>query len=754
MPCLSESALRKNSMCRKVLRLPLMGCCAFLLSATGSCGNGDEAYLPPSGPGPFQVEVQTEPIQGPLVTVTHAANPGKVVWASVPGKGFAAAAAAEAKVTENRGSFLVEDKILRRCESQTVDHVLTENGTVTLSGRLAGDDCDVGYSMQFTPLSQNQLGFHLQLVDATPEYNRIFLRYASSPDERFFGFGEQFTYLDQKGRSLPILAQEQGIGRGMQPLTWLLDLVSPGSAGSWFSTYTAVPQYITNFGRSLFLENEEVSVFDMQAADEVEIKLFGPSMQGRILRGDSPLDLIREFTSYAGRMPPLPDWMNSGAVVGMQGGTAEVFAKLDMLEAVDTPVGAFWLQDWVGKRTTIFGSQLWWNWVLDTQQYPGWAQMVQTLSAKGIRVMIYINPYLVDIEGQDRPGPNLFAEARDLGYLVKNQAGEPYQITNTSFTAGIVDLTNPDARTWYKGIIKERMLGIGAAGWMADYGEGLPFDSVLFSGEDPAAFHNRYPESWAELNREVLAEEGLVGDVVFFCRSGATRSPGAATLFWCGDQLVTWDGDDGMKSAVKGMLSSGFSGYSLNHSDIGGFTTFAPLFTRSEELLMRWMELSAFTSVYRTHEGNQPGNNTQFYTNQRTLEHFARFAKVFRALAFYRSGLMQEAHTMGYPLVRHPLLHYPDDPNVWALNYQWMLGSEFMVVPVVDEGADKVNVYLPAGQWVYVWSEDEDEVYGSPSQGVWLNGFPAPMGKPAVFYRLGSEAGKRFVQNLCNEGLK
>jgi len=731
----------------------MIACLAAAVICTFGCENGKDASNSSSaGTLPFQVRVDPTQAQGPLVTITHASNPGRILWQSVPGKGFARAAVAEATITENRGSYQIEDNVLRTCEDQTVDRIQTGDGTTTISGKLEGDGCDVGYTMRFSRISQNQLGFRLELTDKAEAYNRVYLVYASPPDEHIFGFGEQFTFLDQKGRSFPVISQEQGIGRGAQPVSFLLDLVSPGSAGSWLTTYTAVPHYLTSLNRSLFLENYEISVFDMEAPDEVEIKLFGPAMQGRILNGDSPLDLIREYTSYSGRMPPLPDWMNNGAIVGMQGGTEQVYEKLDMLEAIDTPVTGFWLQDWVGKRKTIAGSQLWWNWVLDQEQYPGWADMVQELNAKGIYVTIYVNPYLVDIEGQGRPGPNLYREARDLGYLVKDQEGNPYLITNTNFDAGIVDLTNPDACTWYKeDVIKEYMLGIGASGWMADYAESLPFDAVLHSGQSPSMYHNLYPEAWARLNREVLREEGLEGEVVFFCRSGSTRSPAFAPLFWAGDQTVTHDGDDGMKSAIKGMLSGGFSGYSLNHSDIGGFATFAPLFVRSKELLMRWMELSAFTCVYRTHDGNQPENNVQFYADEDTLGQFARFGKVFRALAFYRQELMQEAAAMGYPVMRHPMLHYPEDPNIYGLKYQWMIGSEFMVIPVVDEGDHNVNAYLPAGRWVHIWTQGE--VYGSDSEGSWLMDFPAPMGEPALFYRLGSEAGERFMENLVAEGL-
>jgi alpha-glucosidase len=725
------------------------------LLVTG-CSDDDEFPSTPLGgtfkAGSFLVDVDPLGGKAPAVTIFHAAQPEKVLWESIPGEGFAAAAVAEATVIDDRAHYTIEDRVLNLCDEQTLDRVEEDDGVVILSGELRGDGRTTAYSLRLIAISKNQLGFDLRLVDPSPDFNRVFLRYASSPDERFFGFGEQFTFLDLKGRSFPILSQEQGIFRGKEPFSTLLELFVPGAAGDWYSTYSAVPQYITSRMRSLFLENDEVSFFDLKDPDGAEIKLFGPRMKGRILYGETPLDLIREFTAYTGRMAPLPDWLNEGAVVGMQGGTAAVYEKLEQLEAVDAPIGAFWLQDWVSNRETTFGKQLWWNWELNEARYPGWTQMVRDLEDKGIRVMIYMNPSLVDVEGVEGFTRNFFREAEALGYLVKNRHGETYPIQNSDFDAGFLDLTHPEARIWWKDLIREQMLGIGASGWMADYGEALPFDSVLHSGEDPAAYHNRYPEEWARLNREVLSEEGLEGDAVFFSRAGNARSPGQSSLFWLGDQLVTFDGDDGMKSAIKGMLSGGLSGWSLNHSDIGGFTTISMVIQvhRSKELLLRWMEMSAFTSVYRTHEGVQPDKNVQFYTDSETYEHFARFAKVFRSLAFYRTQLMEQAAEHGFPVMRHPLLHYPEDPDVYGLKYQWLVGSEIMVVPVVDEGDSDVNAYLPGGEWVHVWTGD---IYTSEPDGRWHRNVAAPMGQPGVFYKRGSPVGQTFAANLRAEGL-
>ena len=154
---------------------------------------------------------------------------------------------------------------------------------------------------------------------------------------------------------------------------------------------------------------------------------------------------------------------------------------------------------------------------------------------------------------------------------------------------------------------------------MADFGEGLPYDAVLHSGADPKRYHNRYAEEWAEVNREAVRELGREDDLVFFNRSGFTRSPRHSTLFWLGDQMVTWDGDDGIKTAATGMLSSGLSGYSLNHSDVGGYTAvdnFPLRYHRSKELLQRWTGMAAFTPIFRTHEGNRPELNHQVYSDE------------------------------------------------------------------------------------------------------------------------------------------
>lgn len=180
------------------------------------------------------------------------------------------------------------------------------------------------------------------------------------------------------------------------------------------------------------------------------------------------------------------------------------------------------------------------------------------------------------------------------------------------------------------GVLRDMAHKFGASGWMADFGEQTPFDGVFHSGTG-AMWHNRYPDAWAQLQAAALHGS----DVVDFHRSAFTTSPRYARLFWVGDQLVDWSAQDGMRSALTGMLSGGLSGFALNHSNTGGYTTLAsPLVARSAELLERWSEMNAFGSaMLRTHEGNRPTLNVQVYSTPQTARRFAVWARVFAALA-------------------------------------------------------------------------------------------------------------------------
>lgn len=701
-----------------------------------------------------QFLIAWDPAGGGRLTLCHQARPDRVLWATLPGRSFLAAGQGRETVTEARGLFFFRDRVRELATEQTLAPFTVGGDSLTLAGVLTGrgkaGQTKVRYRFTLTAVAPAQLRFEVTVDNL--RYNRLYLTCASEPAERIFGFGEQFTCFNLKGRRVPLFVSEQGIGRGAQPVTFLVNLVAR-AGGAWHTTYAGVPHYITSRLRSLFLETYEYAAFDLRRPDRIQVELWAARAAGRILYGETPADLIREYTACAGRMRPLPDWVHEGAILGLQGGTACVRERLAQIQAHGAPVAALWLQDWVGPRTTPLGQQLWWNWELDRERYPEWDSWVAELAAQGIRVLTYLNPFVTDVADKPAHRRNLFREAEAQGLLVRDAVGRPCLLQNSTFCAGLLDLTNPAAWAWIKQLIHDELLATGVSGWMADYGEALPYEARLFSGEPAARFHNRYPEAWAQLNREAIEETGRGAELVFFTRAAYRQSPGLTTLQWLGDQLVTWDRHDGIKSAVTGLLSGGLSGFSLNHSDCGGFTALraGPLqYRRGRELLWRWLELGALSVVLRTHEGSRPADNAQVYSDEESLQQLARCARLYRAWAFYRKQLVQEAAETGLPVARHLFIHYPDDPRVYNLSYQeFLLGSELLVAPVLDPGRRRVTVYLPAGEWDHLWTGQR---YGTSERGTQVT-VAAPLGQPGIFYRAGSAVGAELVANLQAEGL-
>ncbi len=130
-------------------------------------------------------------------------------------------------------------------------------------------------------------------------------------------------------------------------------------------------------------------------------------------------------------------------------------------------------------------------------------------------------------------------------------------------------------------------------------------------------------------------------------------------------------------------------------------------------------------------------------------------SKIYKALAPYRKGLMAEAATKGWPLVRHLLLEFPDDREAWTEDGEFMLGHDFLVAPVTQKCAsvlgcsDQKDAYLPPGRWVHLWS---GRVYGDLGAGRKVT-VAAPLGRPAVFYREDGAPGRELRARLAAEGL-
>jgi alpha-glucosidase len=643
---------------------------------------------------------------------------GRRIIAQDSGLPFLKAGSGRGRYEMNRGNFKITEE-LEALEPLDECTVLSEGASGLVLRFFHGADLavDAAFAVEGGRLVA---GFS----PARGEPNRLVVSLPAEPSEHIYGCGEQFSFLDLRGRDFPLWTSEQGVGRNKATRITRLADEDGGSGGDYYWTFFPQTSFVSSSGYWCHLDTSAYADFDFRAKDRHELYSWAMPKRLVIGMGDTMRATVSDLSDYFGRQGRLPDWCYEGAILGVQGGTAVCLEKLAAAEAAGVKVAGLWAQDWEGINVTSFGQRLRWNWVWDAERYPGLDREIAALRARGIRFLGYINPYV-------GAGMSLFREAAAMGYLAKDASGGDYLVEFGEFYAGIVDLTNPEAFGWYKSVIKKNLIAFGLSGWMADFGEYLPTDAALHSGESAEMAHNEWPALWARCNREAVDEaeaEGLVrpGEILYFMRAGGVGSQRCCPLMWAGDQNVDWSEDDGLPSVITAALSLGFSGHGLHHSDLGGYTTLYGM-RRTKELFMRWAELSALSVLMRGHEGNRPKENWQFDSDSETLAHLARMTAFHAALRPYLEAAVAENAQEGIPVMRPLFLSFEEDEKAWTIKDEYLLGPDLLVAPVITEGAVARRVHLPTGSWKQLWS---GKVYPGGDLEI-----AAPLGEPPVFAR-------------------
>lgn len=242
----------------------------------------------------------------------------------------------------------------------------------------------------------------------------ISLSIGAAAYEEIYGLGLQYSRWNQRGLIIPIMSSEQGVGRGLQPVTKALNVEAGHSGGTWYTTYSASNSYITNAGRGTAFNTTAIGhadldsprgknrQFNASAPGTLEFAYWGVRrLQGTILVPERTADfefgaaeprststslrlrpstststtanrmlaVVSALSNVTGRMHPLPDWSQQGAIIGTEGGDAFVSTTIAQLQEWKVPLVGVWLQDWSGEVKYVEGARVEWNWQLNTAWY-------------------------------------------------------------------------------------------------------------------------------------------------------------------------------------------------------------------------------------------------------------------------------------------------------------------------------------------------------------------------------------------------
>ena len=636
----------------------------------------------------------------------------------------------------NVASYRIKNKIIDKYIPKAITKVVHNDNIVSIT-------LDNIVELVFTEID-NRLNVDIILNDKD-NYNSCLLSFKGDRDEAIYGCGQQFSYLNLKGRKVPLWTQEPGFAKNRSIYKYVGDLVM-GAGGEWWTNYYPQALIVSSNNYYILVESYAYSVVNL--SNDNYHSFFVNEVPRKIVIDVNckATDMFQSLTNYLKRQRPLPDWIMDGVILGIGGGldgdnNNSLPAKLDSALKAGAKVSAIWAEDWTGLRHFKAQTRLYWNWEYNKKMYSGLPEYIKHLREGNIRFLGYNNCFLMN-------DSEMYKQAKERGYLVNDYCDIPYELNMFTLSAAMLDLTNPQCCEWYKKIVKDKMIGIGLSGWMCDFGEYLPADSKLYTGVDARIHHNEYPVLWAKVNEDAIREmQRDFGEdaIVFFSRSGNLGTTTNSPLIWSGDQVMTYWKDSGLPAAINSSISMGFSGVGYYHSDIGG--EFGILwFRRSKDLFIRWTEFAAFTPVMRTHEAK--GNSGWTYdTDEETLRHFAKMTKIHSKMLPYLRAVSDEYQTKGLPMMRHPYIHYEDDKYLHSkkprlLQYQYLLGRDLLIAPIIQKNVNKRKLYLPKDEWVHIWS-------GQIYTGGWIE-VSAPYGEPPVFVRKKSQYYDIFM-SLRNE---
>ncbi|UJR10929.1 hypothetical protein I4U23_015114 [Adineta vaga] len=201
--------------------------------------------------------------------------------------------------------------------------------------------------------------------------------------------------------------------------------------------------------------------------------------------------------------------------------------------------------------------------------------------------------------------------------------------------------------------------------------------------------HNLY--GWSETKATWNALKSTIGNRSLILSRSTFVGSGQWSSHWFGDNQATWKE---MKRSLILMVEFNWFGIPFNGADICGFDQIP-----TEEMCIRWMQLGAFYPFSRIHSSNKPFDQDPAAWSQSAVTIMISALQIrYRLLPYYYT-LFYKAHTQGSTVIR-PLFHeFPTDKITFDIHLQFLIGSHIMILPVTDNGARQVYVYIPSSHW-------------------------------------------------------
>jgi alpha-glucosidase (family GH31 glycosyl hydrolase) len=561
---------------------------------------------------------------------------------------------------------------------------------------------------------------------------RVRLRVSCAPEDGFYGLGERFNALDQRGNVLDVRCFEQYKNQGKRtymPIPFLL--VWNAQRGAGYGLHVRSARWM-QFDLGSSQPDEWILEADLGADETLQLMPY---------QGETPYAIVGQFAQAAGPVALPPKWAFGLWMSSNEWNSqARVMREVEQSLAHGIQPSVLVIEAWSDETTFYI-----WN---DAEYAPRpgdhvpryadftfpahgkWHDpkgMVDDLHSRNIRLLLWQIPILKAIA---EPHPQHDADRQHYeasGFGAHEADGSPHRVRPFWFRGGnIWDVTNPAERAWWLNKRAYLLDEIGIDGFKTDGGEHLWGESVVFhDGRRGDEVWNTYAQEYSQAYYDFANQRR---EAITFSRAGFTGSQ-RAPLHWAGDENSTWDA---FRHSILAGLSAGVSGISFWGWDLGGFSGVIP----TAELYLRGAAMAAFCPVMQYHSeynAHRTPSNDRTPWNMQEQTGDARVIPIFRHFVETRTRLMpyiwQEAQRSA--ATGQPLMQAARITNPASSQYDYFFGRDLLVCPVVEEGAQTWQIALPPGAWRDFWT---NTTYAG-DQVVTLD---APLDRIPVFVRAGA----------------
>ena len=272
--------------------------------------------------------------------------------------------------------------------------------------------------------------------------------------ETVYGLGEHFGPFVKNGQSIDSWNEDSGTDSEL--------------------AYKNVPFYLTSQGYGVLVNHPGCVSFEVAShhVSRVQFSAAGHSLDYYVFGGPTIKTVLDQYTALSGR-PALPPewsfglWLSTSFTTNYN--EQAILANIERMEALGIPIRVFHFDCFWMKELT------WCSFLWDERHFPDPAGMLRHIKDKGVKICVWINPYIAEASP-------LFAEGAAHGYLLHDREGNVYQVDHWQPGMALVDFTHPAARAWYASKLKA-LVDMGVDAFKTDFGERIPIQgcSVLMA---------------------------------------------------------------------------------------------------------------------------------------------------------------------------------------------------------------------------------------------------------------------------------